>query len=144
MESESEIEEVNVVERQRRSVVKRNEEGIRLERLRMLKVSWSAYHGAIKRVRGRIEELMKVPTNKEAVEVERKSLHRTFVCYSKCCKDFIENLLLGEENERLETQTAELGKAAPDFIFLKDFAAPECCTTSSMYCAIFFEKLLPE
>ena len=41
-------------------------------------------------------------------------------------------------------QTAELGKAAPDFIFLKDFAAPECCTTSSMYCAIFFEKLLPE
>ena len=30
-------------------------------------------------------------------------MHRTFVCYSKCCKDFIENLLLEEENERLET-----------------------------------------
>ena len=71
MESESEIEEVNVAERQRRSVVKRNEEGIRLERLRKLKVSLSAYRGAIKRVRGRIEELMKVPTNKEAVEVKR-------------------------------------------------------------------------
>ena len=40
--------------------------------------------------------------NREAIELERASLHRTFIKYSKCSEDFIENLLPEEEFDRLE------------------------------------------
>ena len=45
---------------------------------------------------------MRDPTNREAIELEKASLHRTFIKYSKCSKDFIKDLLPEEEFDRLE------------------------------------------
>ena len=68
----------------------------------MLRNSRSAYPGTINRIKGRIEGLMKDSTNQEAIELEKALLHRTFIKYSKCSEDFIENLLPKEEFDRLE------------------------------------------
>ena len=103
MESESKVAEPDNVERPRRVIVSRSgDEGIRLEKLRMLRTSRSAYRGAINRIKGRTEGLMRDPTNREAIELEKASLHRTFIEYSKYSEDFIENLLPEEEFDRLE------------------------------------------
>lgn len=80
MEPKSKIVEPNDGERPRRVVVSRSgNEGIRLEKLRMLRTSRSAYRGATNRVKGRIEELMRDTTNREAIELGKASLHITYI-----------------------------------------------------------------
>ena len=92
MESESKVVEPDNVERPRR-VSRSGDEGIRLEKLRMLRTFRSAYCGAINGIKGRIEGLMRDPTNREAIELEKASLQRTFIKYSKCSEDFIEKFV---------------------------------------------------
>ena len=63
MESESKVVEPDNVDRPKLVVMGRSgDESIRLEKLRILRTSRSAYRGAINRIKGRIEELMRDPT----------------------------------------------------------------------------------
>ena len=100
MASEAELAKLSEAERPKRTVLRRNLEGVRLEKLRTLKARCSAYRCGMNRVRSRIEELMIDPDNKDAVKVEKSSFDKTFINYSKCCQDFKDNLSSGEEIEQ--------------------------------------------
>ena len=97
MASEPQGSKVCEANRPRRTAVRKNLEGARQEKLRALKASRSAYRGVLKRVTGRIEELMADPTNKEIIKVEKMSLDKTFRNYTKCCDDFKDVLTPDEE-----------------------------------------------
>jgi hypothetical protein len=99
MASKAEVAIISEAERPKRAVFRRNLEGVRLEKLRTLKVSRSAYRGVMNGVRDHIEELVIDPGNKEAVKVEKSSFDKTFINCSKCCQDFKDNLCSGEEIE---------------------------------------------
>ena len=92
--------EVNEAERPNRTRLSRNIDGAREEKLRSLKASNSAYRGAITRVQKRIEQLM--INNYEEVQVEKASLDKTFMSYSKCCQDIKDCLYEDEVTELRE------------------------------------------
>ena len=72
------------------------QDGIREEKLRSLKASSSAYRGAFTRIQNRIEQLMSEGGSYEEVQVEKASLDKTFISYSKCCQD-IKDCLYDDE-----------------------------------------------
>ncbi|CAB3977729.1 Hypothetical predicted protein [Paramuricea clavata] len=93
---------INEAERPSRTRLSRNIDGAREEKLRSLKASNSAYRGAITRVQKRIEQLMTDRSNYEEVQVEKASLDKTFMSYSKCCQDIKDCLYEDEVTELRE------------------------------------------
>jgi hypothetical protein len=101
MASESDM-AVNEAERPSRTRLSLNIDGAREEKLRSLKASNSAYRGVITRVQNRIEQLMTDRSNYEEVQVEKASLDKTFMSYSKCCHDIKDCLYEDEVTELRE------------------------------------------
>jgi hypothetical protein len=101
MVSESDM-AINEAERPSRTRLSRNIDGAREEKLRSLKASNSAYRGDITRAQKRIEQLMTDRSNYEEVQVEKASLNKTFMSYSKCCQDINDCLCEDEVTELRE------------------------------------------
>ena len=85
---------------------RRSSDGVRLERLHQLKVSLAGYRGAISRVKGRLEVLIKEDLiDRGAVEYEKDSLCRTFVRYMNCCDEYKDNLNSEDEFETIRVDS---------------------------------------
>lgn len=85
--------------RTRRNVVFRELEGVRLEKLRSLRLSRAGYLGAMNRSHRLIEQLLLEPANNKAVIDERTSSNKIFNDYTKCCQEYRACL---NENEVVE------------------------------------------
>ena len=100
MASANQEDERNAEEdRPKRTRTDRENEGVRLEKLRILKGSQFGYRGAMNRAQKSLEELLIDPTNIEDVIIEKNLLDKMFTNYTQCCRNYEDSLSHQEEVE---------------------------------------------